>query len=202
MKKLLFLAAFAFLAFAVQAQFGLKAGVNFANLGGDDVDSDGKKANVQLYFGAYYNIALSDNISLQPELVYSGQGAKWEEGGDKAKLNLAYLNFTPLFRYNFPGGFFVGMAPQVGFLSSAKWKYDGEEIDVKDDVKSIDFSGALALGYMLPNGFGFYARYAHGFTSIDKEDSDSKIFNRVFSVGLRYNIGGSKDGGEGGKSKK
>jgi hypothetical protein len=201
MKKLFFLFAFAFFAYAVQAQFGVKAGVNFANLGGDDADFEGKKVNVQLYGGVYYNYAFHDNFSIQPELVYSGQGAVSEVSSSKTKLNLAYLNFTPLLRYNTPSGFFVGLGPQIGFNISAKIKYDDDtEDDIKDDVKGTDFAGALALGYQLPNGFGFYARYNHSFTTIDKEDSD-KLYNRVFSVGLRYSFGASKKGGEGGKSK-
>ena len=188
MKKLLFIAVLAVSALAVNAQFGIKAGLNLANLGGDDVDDEGKKALISIYGGFYYNIACGETFSFQPELVYSGQGAKYEEMGYKAKLALGYLNLTPLCRFNTSSGFFVGAGPQFGFLLSAKAKADGEDDeDIKDQLKGLDIAGAIAAGFEMENGFGFYIRYNHGFTTIADED-DTKVFNRVFQIGLRYSF--------------
>ncbi len=44
MKKALFIVFLATIAIASQAQFGVKAGLNIATLGGDDADFDGKKS--------------------------------------------------------------------------------------------------------------------------------------------------------------
>lgn len=191
--KRIILAAFLAISFiGAQAQFGVKGGLNIANLGGDDVDDEGKKALIGAYFGVLYNIMMSDMMSIQPELVYSMQGAKYELSGFKEKLALNYINLTALFRYNNPSGFFAGLGPQFGFLTSAKVKEDGEEdFDIKDQLKGLDIAAAIALGYEMKSGFGFYARFNLGLTSIADED-DVKILNRVFQIGLRYILTGKK----------
>ena len=191
MKKIFLFAILASALTTAQAQFGLKAGLNMANLGGDDVDDEGKKALMGIYGGIFYNITVGESFSVQPELVYSPQGAKYELGGVKAKLALNYLNLTPLLRYN-SSGFFVGVGPQIGFLLSAKYKEDdADDVDVKDGLKGVDFAAAFASGYEFENGFGFYARFNLGLSSIS-DDSDTKVLNRVFQIGLRYRIKPSK----------
>ncbi|MBL7740608.1 MAG: PorT family protein [Chitinophagaceae bacterium] len=186
MKKTLLIVISAIFCLTAQAQFGVKGGLNLANWGGSDADDEDKKALLGPYFGVFYNIKASDMFSVQPELVYSMQGVRYENSGFEVKIPASYLNLTPLFRYNNPSGFFVGVGPQIGFLLSAKVKEDGEDdVDIKDDLKGIDFSAALAAGYELKNGFGFYVRYNHGLSQIPDED-DVKVYNRVFQVGVRY----------------
>lgn len=188
MKKLLFIAVLAVITLTANAQFGIKGGLNLANLGGDDVEDEGKKALLGFYGGAFYNIACGETFSVQPELVYSGQGAKYDFMGFESKLVLSYINLTPLARFNTSSGFFVGVGPQLGFLLSAKAKAEGQDDeDVKDQLKGIDIAGAVAAGFEFESGFGFYARYNHGFTTIS-DQSDTKVFNRVFQVGLRYSF--------------
>jgi Outer membrane protein beta-barrel domain len=188
MKKITLIFFLAVTCTAAQAQFGIKAGLNVANWGGSDADDEGKKSLMGIYGGVYYNLELSENISVQPELVYSGQGVKYEASGTTAKVVLGYVNLTPLLRYNSSGGFFVGIGPQIGFLTSAKTKVDGEsDEDVKDQFKGTDFAAVIAIGFEMENGFGVYARYNHGISKIP-DASDVKVYNRVFQVGLRYNL--------------
>ena len=186
MKKFIFVVLLAITFIGAQAQFGVKGGLNLATWGGDDADDEGKKSLLGPYFGVFYDIKVSDMFSIQPELVYSIQGVKYEESGFKQKIPLSYLNLTPLLRYNNPSGFFAGIGPQIGFLLSAKVKEDGEDdIDIKDELKSVDIAAVLAVGYELKGGFGFYARYNHSLTSL-ADESDIKVFNRVFQLGIRY----------------
>lgn len=72
MKKLILLVAIALFTFNVNAQgvdFGVKAGANFASIGGDDTDDFGTRTS--FHFGVTAGISVSDNFSVQPELVYS-----------------------------------------------------------------------------------------------------------------------------------
>ena len=183
MKRLFFVAAtFCFL--TTQAQFGFKGGVNISNLHGSDV-SDAKSL-AGFYLGAYYNIGINDNFSVQTEAVYSAEGAK--ESGTDAKLHLNYINLSALFRYNVPGGFFVGTGPQLGLLTTAKVKSGGTSVDVKDQFKSSNFSWAVAAGYDFPMGLGFYARYNIGLAKIAKDDPTPDVKSGCFQFGLRYNL--------------
>jgi hypothetical protein len=178
MKKLILCAAIAAFGLsnvnAQEVKFGAKAGVNFASLGGDD--SDGLDGLTSFHVGGVVNIGVSDKFSVQPELMYSSQGASYD-GGD---LKLDYLNVPVLAKFMVADGFSIEAGPQIGFLMSAK--DDGE--DVKDFLKSTDFSGAVGLAYQMETGLNFAARYNLGFGNILDGDGDLK--NNVIQISVGY----------------
>src|SRR5450432_1192824 len=107
MKKLfvLFLTAGAFFSANAQVQFGVKAGANFATLTGSA--ADGAKTKVDFNGGAFAHIPLFNSFFLQPELVYSGQGAKATENEEDFTVNQSYLNVPVLFQYRHSSGLFA-----------------------------------------------------------------------------------------------
>ena len=181
MKKLFVFLAITCIGFSSMSQ-GIKAGVNFANFAGDDASDE--KTLVAFYAGVMYNIMISDMFSIEPQLMYSGQGAKDD---NDLKLLLSYILLNPLFRYNTQSGFFVGTGPQIGFLLSAKVKQSGNSADVKDQFKGTDIAWAFALGYDMANGFGIYGRYNLGLTNII-DDDDADLKNSVIQIGFRYTM--------------
>ena len=101
MKKLMLLAAVAVFGLsnvnAQEVKFGVKAGVNFASLTGDDADGlDGKTG---FHVGGVAVIGISEKFAVQPELVYSSQGAKDTEEGVDVDYNLDYINLPVLANY-------------------------------------------------------------------------------------------------------
>jgi hypothetical protein len=168
---------------------GIKAGANFSTITGDDADD--VETLIAFYAGFFYNVMISEMFSIQPELVYSGQGAKFKDS-DNARLKLNYLNLSGILRYNTKSGFFVGTGPQFGILLSAKIKDDNTTVDFKEFVKSTDFAWAFLLGYEFASGFGLYGRYNLGLANIS-EDSDGDVKNSVIQVGFRYVMAGKKN---------
>ncbi len=165
-----------------QTKFGIKAGVNFANLSGDDVDMDSKTG---LVLGAFAKFELSENFAFQPELLYSAQGAKASEEGIDITDKINYLNVPLMAKFYPTSGFSIQAGPQVGFLLSAKEKWEGDgtsiEDDKKDYMKGIDFGLNFGLGYELPMGLGFDLRYNLGLTNIaDSDETDIK--NRAIQL--------------------
>jgi hypothetical protein len=185
MKKLFLMAAVAVFGLlyvnAQEVTFGVKAGVNFASLGGDD--SDGLDGLTSFHVGGVVNIGVSEKFSVQPELLYSAQGASYD-GGD---LKLDYLNVPVLAKFMVAEGFSIEVGPQVGFILSAK--DDGE--DVKDFLKSTDFSGAVGLAYEMATGLNFAARYTLGLGNI-VDESGTDLKNNVFQVSIGYIFGKGK----------
>lgn len=202
MKKILFLSAFVMFGTAnSQVNFGAKGGMNVANLTGD---IDDNKAKIGFYVGPYANVKIVEKLSFQPELLFSTQGTKVERnfpmlGGVadlEHKLNLTYLNIPLMLQYELTKGFKVEFGPQVGFLLSAKNKWeesyngalgslsDSGKQDIKDDTKTIDFGLNVGANYELENGINFSARYNFGLTKIN--DGDGKVKNGVFSFGVGY----------------
>lgn len=213
MKKLLLLAVFTVVGFAsTQAQevkFGVKAGVNFATIVGDDVEEADMKTG--LHIGGFAEIMLSERFSLQPELLYSMKGAKSEysetvtvmgqtyTAEEKETLKLNYISLPIMAKFYISDAFTVHAGPQIGLLVSAEGEYEqtytengvtetmSATADVKDQLSSLDFGLALGLGYQLDMGLFFDARYNLGLSNInDDEFNDSDVKNGVIQVSVGY----------------
>jgi len=190
MKKLylLLLTVFSLAAASAQVQFGIKAGANFSTLTGDN--SSGVKTKVGFHAGALVSLPLFSEFSLQPEVMYSGEGAKYSDNSVSGTLNSNYLNVPVLFKYNNASGFFAETGPQIGFLLSAKSKFDGQSYDAKSGFKSTDFSWAFGLGYLLKDmNIGFDARYNLGLANIGADSGNGTTKNSVIQVGVFYLFG-------------
>jgi len=163
---------------------GIKGGVNLYNVHNDnDTKYDLK---VGYHFGVLGHIHLKNHFAIQPEIVFSTQGAKYKIENQSTNYNLNYLNVPVLFQYMFDNGFRVQAGPQIGFLISAKSKNDNNTTDVKSDLKPIDFALSIGASYIFPpTGFGIDARYNLGLSNIN-ENSDVNSTNRGFQLGLFY----------------
>ena len=193
MKKIFLLMAgiAVFSAVNAQVKYGVKAGLNLANVTGD-IDNTKMKAGFNV--GAFAKVGLTESLSLQPELVFSAQGAKikYAEQGisHDIKTNLSYVNVPVLLQYNTASGFFAETGPQFGFLLSAKAKAEGDKEDVKDSFKSLDLDWAFGAGFLTKSNVGVNARFNLGLGNIaDNTDGDFKVRNSVIQVGVFYVIG-------------
>ena len=173
-------------------QLGVRAGLNMANLNGDIPAGIKTKSLTGFHVGLFTEFPVAPKFSVQPEVIYSEQGAKLEssiEGiNTSADMKLQYINVPILAKYYIADGFNLQAGPQIGFLTGAKIKGDGDEIDIKDDLKGTDFGLLLGAGYKMPMGLTIDARYNLGFSNIydDNELDDIKLKNGVFQVGLGY----------------
>ncbi len=181
--------AISFAALNAQVKLGLKGGVNLANVVGDDVENSDLR--IGFHAGALVQVPVIGGFMVQPEAVFSSQGWKSEESGEEAKAILSYVNIPVLAKYRTNSGFFVEAGPQVGFLLSAKAKVGDEKGDIKDGLKTTDFSVALGLGYESNMGIGVNAGYNLGLSTLD-EEGEAKVKNSVIQVGVYYLFGGSK----------
>ena len=77
MKKIALLLTFILIGMtqAVAQNFGFKGGYNYSSLNGEVANDSSLKGRSGFYVGALLELPLGDVISLQPELVYSRQGA-------------------------------------------------------------------------------------------------------------------------------
>jgi hypothetical protein len=162
---------------AQNVNIGIKGGLNLYTIAGDG--DEGNDYKPSFHIGLLGHIHMSDNFALQPELVFSAQGAKY---GDDQKLDLNYLNVPVMFQYMFDNGFRLQAGPQVGFLLSAE--ADGN--DVKDNLNGTDLGLGIGMGYVNPeSNFGFDLRYNHGLSNINENDNFDS-FNRGFQLGVFY----------------
>jgi len=153
-----------------QATVGIKAGVNFASILNENIN--GVKGRTSFNVGIVAEIETSSTTSFQAELVYSGQGFKYEGGTieneviPKDTYKLDYLNIPLVFKYYINDGFNFEIGPQVGFLLSSKTEDSGK--NVNDFFTTASFDILFGLGYKFENGFNVNARYNLGLTDIWK----------------------------------
>jgi hypothetical protein len=177
MKKIFFTMFAVCIVFAASAQFkgGIKAGANLANLSGD---IEGDDMLFGFHVGMYGVFALSDALTLQPEVLYYGAGDK--EGDDDIKLS--YLAIPVMFKYNLGETFNIQAGPQLGLLLST------DPSEFKDEMKGTDFGLNIGAGA----GFGKFSadvRYSLGLSNIiDVEGFEVK--NNVIQISLGYQLFG------------
>ena len=184
------LIAFTAIGLTAQATFGAKAGVNFSNLDEDEMDYESKTGyNV----GLFVEFELSDTFMIQPELLFSTQGARLEEGGAEFKINTTFINIPVLVKYKAAESFYIEAGPQIGFLSKAEQEltYGGETYteDVKDDAKSTEFAFNLGISVDLMEELFLGGRYTIGLSDLNDMSDDSteiKSSNISLFVGYRF----------------
>ncbi len=169
---------------AQNVNLGIKAGLNGFNLEQDGFDY---KTRINFNGGLLAHIHLGPQFGLQPEVMFSGQGAKLKTGNIDSDIKLSYINVPVLLQYMFDNGFRLQAGPQVGFLVGAKAELGNTEIDIKDDYKTVDFAVTAGASYVHPpTGLGVDARYNLGISKINESSSVNDITNRGFQVGVFY----------------
>ena len=190
MKKILMTVAFAALAIAganAQTKFGVRAGLNLADVAikSRDVKVE-TKIRPAFYVGGLAEFAFNDVVLMDAGLTYSNQGSKPKEG-DGALVQHA-LNLPVWFKYDF-AGFRPKAGLYAGYILSQQTKAEGKTKTVKSDLYNhFDYGIGLGAEYNLPNnGLFFEASYNWGLANLDKNgDSKNYTNNRVIQIGVGY----------------
>lgn len=176
-------------------QLGVRAGYNLSNLSGDLADEIDTKSLSGFHIGLFTEFPVAPRFSIQPEVMYSTQGAKFEGLGSEATLRTQYLNVPVLAKFYVAEGFNLQAGPQIGFLTGAEYQVDGaDDIDVSDNMKGTDFGLLFGAGYKVAQGVTIDARYNMGLSNTLDEDAnvdegvgtDQEWKNGVFQVGIGY----------------
>ena len=176
MKKLLFTAIILSTAFVCHSQtFGIKAGVNFSGFTGSDADGFGRMAG--FHAGVHKEFVVFDELSIQPELIFSMQGADIEGTEEEHKLD--YLLLPVIVKYYIVDKFNIHLGPQAGYLINESETGAGAESD------KFDFSVVGGLEYEITKTFFIQGRYCLGLTDLT-DDADIKNSVIQASVGLKF----------------
>jgi opacity protein-like surface antigen len=183
---------------------GIKAGVNIAGVRGSDTDSH-HKSRIGFVGGGFLTYAFTPALAIQPEVLYSQKGYKWEDGSCKETGKYDYIEIPILLKYMFQmqgsttPSLYAGVAP--AFLMSAKVEWEdcewgdglilgnsGSE-DIKDYTKSTDFGFVFGGGVDFALGTGllmFDVRYTLGLTETDDTDYNWDEKNKAITIMAGY----------------
>lgn len=184
------LTGFAYNAASQEAKYGFKAGVNFSTLTGDV--PAGTESKTGFHIGGVAEYPASEKFSIQPEIVYSEQGATFTTEipgftGGKTDIKVVSLNVPILGKYYITNGFSIEAGPQISYrlTSSVNTNFAEEEYGEGGSQKMIEFGLAGGVAYDISSGLFFQARYAAGLTKIN-DDKVGNVKNSVFSISVGY----------------
>lgn len=150
-------------------KFGLKGGLNYANFSNTEINTN---AITSYHAGILIEFFIFDNLAIQPELLYSTVGAKYDTIISDIKNELGYISLPILAKFKLSEFLFLEAGPQGSFLLSKK-------DDVIKDYNEFDFSVNGGLGLNISKNLFISARYNLGVTEIAR-DADAK--NSVIQV--------------------
>lgn len=203
MKKLLFIAvllvAVQTITTAQKVRLGGKAGLNLSEVRTDDKEEN-KEYGIRptIHLGLVADISLNKNLSLQPQLLYSGRGTKkkHEDHSDVFKFNSIEIPVNLLYRSSNKGGsFFIGGGPSLGYnLSGELHSHDAGESSSDfefgsgvNEIKRIDFGFNALAGYELKNGVFFSVNYTRGLSNwLNTSAAEWRNNNLGVSVGYFF----------------
>ncbi|MFT3793945.1 porin family protein [Flavobacterium sp.] len=158
-----------------QLKFGIKAGPNFSDVDGNIAPDT--KMRTSFHFGALAELKLPGRFALQPELLYSSQGAEVESAAFK-DIQYDYITVPVMLKYYLiPDLFNIELGPQFSFLIN-----DNQDFDVEDS-STFDFAALGGVGVDLGQHFFVQGRYVLGLTDAS---SNADIKNRVIQLSLGY----------------
>jgi hypothetical protein len=180
---------------AQEPSWGLKGGINLATLSSDEEPSPDLNYRVGLVAGGFFTWPVGARFDIQPEGLFSQQGATGDEEGIDAKIKLDYLVVPILMRYKTAtsGGALVLFAgPSLGVKLSAKATAESAGQSFTDDIDELieTFDYGIVFGGGFEAGrFTIDGRYTWGFGNVNADPDDTaKVRNRVISIlgGVRF----------------
>jgi hypothetical protein len=157
-------------------QIGAKVGLNYANYSGTSIQTD---ALTSYHAGLIAEVKLLDKFAIQPELLYTTQGASYKVGINEIKNELGYIAIPVLAKLYLSKSFSLELGPQASFLLSEKNKFDA------NDANTFDFAVDFGLGFKVTKSIFIQGRYVLGLTEVSQ---DAKAKNAVLqlSAGIMF----------------
>jgi len=196
MKKMIFVVlALILVVGLVQAsdmRFGAKAGLTLGNIN-KDVEDMGmpaeadKKMRMGMTFGAMMHMPVRENMVFMAEGAYIQKGVGVEFMDEEMTMKIDYLQFDALMKYAFADAFGIYAGPGFGFVMAAEQEDpDGSMEDIKDFVKSSEFSLNFGAQFMATENIVLDARYNMGLTTIPDEEEAPEVMSRTISLTVGY----------------
>lgn len=158
-----------------KAEFGFKAGVNLTYMFHKFGPAENKRNNTGFYIGSSVNIPLSEQISLQPEILFSS--TEYINGPEK----LNQLHLPILASYEVLPDFRISLGPELQYVL----KKGETDLDI-EYIKRLLFAGDFGLSYEFTNNFHIQTRYTYTFTKGWNMNPTSYHRINFVQIGLLY----------------
>ena len=176
-----------------QARFGIRGGVNLADLTNLETSK-----RTDFYGGVFLAIKASEAYTFQPEITYSMQGTtlnsnkelRVENEGLK-DLKLEFLSIAFINKLTTKSNINLLIGPYLDIRMSDNVQNDGYFFEGL--FPRMDIGLQVGLGYDISDTFAIEARLKQGFADMLNENDiyqdynlDDKNYNQVFQIGITY----------------
>ena len=179
--------------------YGIRGGINFQNLNGKDNDGDKlhNKLKTGINLGVNAEIPVGIDFYVQPGLLFSTKGAKYDIANAEVKRNLSYIEIPVYFLYKpelGDGRMLLGFGPYAAFAVDGNIKGGNNNIDIEfgNDIgenKRFDAGANLLAGYEFKNKISFQLNAGLGLVNMyNRPDNDNKtsLKNTGFGISVGY----------------
>ena len=171
--------------------FGIKAGLNYANVSGIEDFNQRQGISAGLFAGA----RLGDKLGFQIDALYSQQGAEVDQSISQviSEFNLDYISIPIVLKYYLTENVNIHAGPQLGILLNEETSVFNQTISAVE-ANTADWLGTIGVGLDLPLGLRAEARYSFGLSRVngsvslpDFDDlSNSRTQMTTLSIGYSW----------------
>ena len=185
-----------------QINFGVRAGLNLSSAKVELPSSVTKKMLASFHVGGMVAYNFSETFALEPGLILSGEGVKFEETYLGTKYTYSYsplyleIPVNAVYKINLGSAkldLFAG--PFFGIGIGGKYKDEDGSVDIKfgtsdeSDMKRGNFGLNFGAGIEL-NSILIRAQYGLGLANLDPQGSSSdEMKSRVIGISVGYMFG-------------
>ena len=208
-----FLSAFLFLLFPISAasqesRFGLKGGLNYSTIAGDL--TEGINPRLSGHIGVFVNFEFSNQFSIQPELLYSSQGFRFNtdlafiqtanpqvnEPDFTTAVQFNYLSIPVMAQFELNDRIAVEFGPQFAFLLNQVTKiknFDGRDAQSLNERESIsgnfqlDYGAAIGVLVRITDRFSASPRFYLGLRNrLNGAGANLQNYNGALQLSVNY----------------
>lgn len=176
-----------------QVNFGVKAGFNLANMN----SNSSSKSIPAFHAGIIADAAINDFLSVQPNLLFTGKGVKYDFVGFTSITHIYYVELPILIKAhaNLGGIDIYGLAgPAIGFGVAANNKSSLTDESVKltfgsgleDSFKPLDLGVMFGAGIETESGLLFGVSYDLGLSDMNPHNLGGVKKNGVLGISIGY----------------
>jgi len=185
------------------AEFGLKAGLNYSNfLDTNDEDIPAEySGKIGFHIGGFVVFRITEKISIRPEILYSLQGSNFsinaydlnifDPTDDNfitsidGKIKESMILLPIMFEYRFANNIDLELGPQFAYLINRDLTYDNNQglFSIRNDgSEEFEIGINLGLGYSFTEKYRIGLRYSYGI--IERQN----LHSSVIQLGLNYKL--------------
>lgn len=174
--------------------FGIKGGLNLSQLFVDQPNVQDENIKAGLHFGVFSKIPITNNLALQPELLYTNQGSRVNYGQStiedllgiepgEVRYNLNYIQLPVALAINL-GPLNIHAGPYLSYLVSANITdlnatdlSTNQLVDLnEDDFHRWDYGVLVGVGVDIQN-ISLGVRYNHGLKEVGNTNLAGALTN-------------------------